>query len=126
MEQLAQEFPLDKDSRVAWDIGNGEKLRVGIDPFIGDNGNFKLPEGITEELVVLNITTLNKIRIPYWVVLREGYWFGSKDLWFTGIYNYIKNLNAGIRLRNEEDKIMWSWNKTNGQITAREAYSSIV
>ena len=58
--------------------------------------------------------------------MREGYWFGSKDLWFTGIYNYIKNLNAGIRLRNEEDKIMWSWNKTNGQITAREAYSSIV
>ena len=46
---------------LAWDIGNEEKLRVGIDPFIGDNGNLKLHKGITGHLEVLNLTTLNKI-----------------------------------------------------------------
>ena len=39
MEQLAQEFLLDK-TWVVWDIGNGEQARVGIDPFVGDNGSF--------------------------------------------------------------------------------------
>ena len=63
---------------------------LGIDPFIGDNGNFKLPEGITEHLEDLNITTRNKNRRPFWVVLREGYWFGSKAVGFKWCWNKVK------------------------------------
>ena len=45
---------------MAWEIGNGKQLRVGIDPFVGDNDNYRLPEGIINHLEVLNLTTLKK------------------------------------------------------------------
>ena len=31
---------------LSWDIGNGKHVRVGIDPLVGLNENYKLPEEI--------------------------------------------------------------------------------
>ena len=89
MEQLAQEFPLDKDLGCVgyW---KWREIESWYRSFYCDNGNFKLPEGITEHLEDLNITTLNKNLRPFWVVLREGYWFGSKDLGFKCCWNKVK------------------------------------
>ena len=56
-----------------------------MDPFVGDNGNYKLLEGIISHVEVLNLSTLNKFRRPSWAILKGGYWFMSKDLGFTGI-----------------------------------------
>ena len=33
---------------------------------------------------------------------------------------------AAIRLSAKDDKLVWSWNKANGQVTTKEAYSAIV
>ena len=96
---------------MAWDIGNGEQVRVSIDPFVRDNDNYKLPKGIISHLEVLNLSTLNKIIRPSWAILKGGYWFMSKDLGFIGIWaylwdSYIHTLNvAGIRFISEEDKL---------------------
>ena len=76
-----------------------KQVRVGIDPFVGDNENYKLPEDIISHLEVSNLSTLNKIRRPPWEILKGGYWFMSKYLGFTGIWeelcdSYIHNLNV--------------------------------
>ena len=55
---------------MAWDIGNGKQVRIGIDPFVGDNEKHKFPMGIINHLEVLNLYSLNKIRRPPWVVLK--------------------------------------------------------
>ena len=68
-----------------WDISNGENVRIGVDSFIGDNGNYVLPSGIISHLVDLNMTTLNNIRRSLWAVLKGGYWIMSRDMGFTGV-----------------------------------------
>ena len=104
-----------------------------MDPFVGDNGNYKLLEGIISLLeVFIDLSTLNKIRRPSWEVLKGGYWFMSKDLAFTCISAdiwviYIHNLNvAGIIFSYKEDKLSSYWNEETRKVTAKEAYSPIV
>ena len=111
----------------------GKKVRVHIDPFVGDNGNYKLLEGIISLLeVFIDLSTVNKIRRPSWEVLKGGYWFMSKDLVFTCISAdiwviYIHNVNVvGIIFSYKEDKLSSSWNKETRKVTAKEAYSAIV
>ena len=64
-------------------------MRVGIDPFVGDNENYKLPEGIISHLEVLELFSLNKLRRYSRAALKGDYWFMSKDL---GFYRYMGRL----------------------------------
>ena len=109
-----------------------DHFRVGIDPFVGANGNYKLSEEIISHLEILELPTLNRIKRPYQAVLKGDYWFTSKDLGFSGIWaeiwdKYINTLKViGISLSSEEDTILWHWNKATGQISTKEAYIAIV
>ena len=38
-----------------WDIGNGKSMRIGVDPYVGDKGNFIFPMEIIEYLNVLEM-----------------------------------------------------------------------
>ena len=114
------------------DVGNGKSLQIAIDPFIGDNGNFKLPVEILNHIANLGMVILNQIKRPWWSILNGGYWINSKDI---GLYegwadiwdNYINLLNnACIRLGNSKDKITWVWNKYSRHITTKDAYEAIV
>ena len=49
-------------------------MRIGIDPFVGDQGNYLVLVEIIEHLNILEISTLNQIKRPRWLVLRGGYW----------------------------------------------------
>jgi hypothetical protein len=43
----------------------------------------------------------------------------QKDEWT----NYTKGLvNAGIKLNDEKDNLMWSWDTKQGQVSAKLAY----
>ena len=94
---------------ISWEIGNGKNVYIGIDPFVGDKGNFDIPQEILEHLEFIGLKTLAQIKHPRWSLLKGGYWFDSKDIGLTGIWadlwdRYINTLNfGGIRLRSEDD-----------------------
>ena len=49
---------------ISWDIGNGKNVYIGIDPFVGDKGNFELPLEILEHLDFIGLRTLAQIKRP--------------------------------------------------------------
>ena len=90
----------------AWDIGNGKILRIGVDPFFHDQGNYILAMEIIEHLNILEMSTLNQIKRSRWPVLRGGYWLNSNVIDLIGQWtvcrdNYINSLNnASTKLAN--------------------------
>jgi hypothetical protein len=46
---LDNAFPI-IDSWIAWKIGNGKNIRVGLDPWVGSSENYRLPEATLASL----------------------------------------------------------------------------
>ena len=66
---VAKSFGLIK-AKLAWQIGNGRKLRVGEDPWVGSNQEHILPEGAIRELRIRGIYYLYQLFPP----LQEFRW----------------------------------------------------
>ena len=64
----------------SWDIGNDKNVCIGIDPFLGDNGNYEFSVEILEHLEGTGLKNLSQIKIPIWDVFKGGYWFNSRDI----------------------------------------------
>ena len=64
-------------------------------------------------------------------IFSDDYWFSVVDLELPGDLAeewscFILAINtAGIRLTEDPDSLVWSFNKLNGMVTTKEAYSYI-
>ena len=115
---------------LAWQIGNGKSIQVGVDPLIGNTHTYLLPEGLRSYLEDLDIISLAQARntLPdahcYWYstdeLLLEGEW---KSAW--NLYTRALELN-GIRLSDAPDILMWDYNKKDGMVSASSAYDCLV
>ena len=45
---------------MAWQVGNGESILLGIDPIVGSHSSFSLPEELRLYLEDLNICNLSQ------------------------------------------------------------------
>ena len=80
---------------LAWQVGNGLDVLVGIDPIIGAKSPHYLPIGLREYLEDLDITTLSQARniLPG----SHQYWYTVEDLCIAGEWkiawdSYMKGL----------------------------------
>ena len=117
-------------SYLAWQVGNGNDILVGIDPVIGSTNSFLFPDGLRSYLEDLEIKTLAQVHntLPdayqYWYTAEElllaGEW---KDIWNSFVRHLVQN---GIRLTDEPDSLLWEFNKKDGKLSAAKAYECIV
>ena len=88
-KSLVLAFPL-VGNWLAWLVGNGRKIRVGEDPWLGVGERYKISEGLVSKLRSLGIYNLNQ---AYSTSLqRETLWKSSEQL----------GLEEGIREEWEE------------------------
>ena len=67
---------------LAWKVGNGKNVHIGIDPIIGIFDMITLPVGFQEFLEDLDITTLSQAHntLPG----LHHYWYMAEDLCIVG------------------------------------------
>lgn len=74
---------------LAWKIGNGRNLKIGLDPWIGCNEKYALSPGLIKHLESKSIFTLNQVE-------KEGQSTMWGQAWKDG-----EDLGMNIRWRNE-------------------------
>ena len=115
---------------MAWQVGNGENILLGIDPIVGPHTSFCLPEDLRTNLEDLNMCTLSQAHNS--LINAQSYWFTADDLNLGGTFKliwteYVEGLSgAGIRLTDRNDELVWVFNKKSGSISARNTYECIV
>ena len=103
---------------------------MGIDPIIGTQTPHTLPTGLREFLEDLDISTLSQARniVPG----THHYWYTAEDLCIAGDWkiawdNYTRGLELGrIRLNPLSDSLVWDHNRSDGSVSAKLVYDSIV
>ena len=66
------------------------------------------------------------------MVSYSSYWLLAEDLEHKGDFDldwntYISRVNhVGVILLELDDELVWSWNRSNGQFTAKSAYEAIL
>ena len=113
-----------------WMVGDGESIRVGLDPITGMGTSFTLPQDLRDYLEDYGIISLAHA-INYFVEAKT-YWLTASDLDLGGewhlIWNeYVKGMEYGrIRLRSNPDSLLWSYKNYSGSLNAAMAYECIV
>ena len=100
---------------LAWQVGNGSDILIGVDPIIGAHSTFTLPEELRSYLEDLDICTLSQARniLPD----SQSYWYTADELGIDGVWkevwdSYIAGLAlGGIHLTTQADTLVWDYNK---------------
>ena len=113
-----------------WMRGNGESIKIGVDPISGMGSSFFLPYDLRVYLKDYGITTLAQAR--NYSNEARNYWLTTVDLdlggsWFSLWNDYIIGLESGrIRIRSSPDHLLWNYRNCIGSIIAAWAYDCMV
>ena len=100
------------ESNLAWNVGNGRKLRVGEDPWVGCTQQHRLPVHTVEALRQRGIVYLSQLAAPF----QENPWFQSwrsaheyrltepDERELERLLGYLTR--AQIQLRDREDELI--------------------
>jgi len=101
------------ESKLAWNVGNGQKLMIGRDPWMGSTQNHILPDGVVEALRRRGIVFLSHLAVPRPVGVWHQRWrradsLGLADQEKEYVEAYIRTLiHSNIVLNDEEDSLVW-------------------
>ena len=101
------------ENNLAWDVGNGESVLIGRDPWLGSTHQYLLPLDVIEALGHVGITTLNHLVVPRpaepWIQSwRRANYLGVGEREIGFVENYIRELDrAHIILSEHEDSLVW-------------------
>ena len=107
-------------SWLAWKVGNGLQVVLGVDTFIGGDHIYKLLEPLCDYLNNMGFNYLGHIRNLASSVPLQNYWLSANDIGFVGTWaikwstwaikwnHFIDGLNyVGIKLSEEPDSLVW-------------------
>lgn len=103
-----------------------------IDPFNGEEENYRISPSLLVYLAVFGFVGLDHIRRSGWLQPSRSYYFLAEDYrlhiqWVVEWTSYIKSLNRGsIGLNENDDMLVWIWNKSTSQEKDKEAYNTII
>ena len=98
-------------------MGNGLKIRVGIDPIAGLNSQYILFEELREYLTDLGISHLAHAHNLDGCGLDRTIWYSASDLLLGGSWadqwsSYVNGLShGGIRIGHSEDRLLWMFDE---------------
>ena len=115
---------------LAWHVGNGQDILVGIGLIIGTQSLSWLPSSLREYLEDLGISTLSH---AHNILLgQHHYWYTAEDLCISGEWklaweNFTRSLELRrIKLSSLSDSLVWDYNKSEGSVSAELVYDFIV
>lgn len=115
---------------LAWQIGDGKLLCIGLDPFTGiKDDSFILPEHMVVSLQTRGYGRLDNI--IHTTTGSPNYWFSSSDFGFTGDDEYTWDRyidmlrHHGIRLTNQKDQLIWDI-ASDGIPSAKSLYDHLI
>lgn len=126
---LVTAFPI-VGNWIVWQIGNGSKLRISEDPWMGVNANFRLSNALLEVLHNQGIFHLKdavfQMDRNQWIQGWETAERSNLQRELAEEWNqYIKLLSHSAIKRNEdEDQLKWSKNIRTGEYTVKLGYSA--
>eukprot|EP00253_Pinus_taeda_P027227 PITA_27227 len=99
---------------LAWQVGNGEKLRKGKDLWVGCNGQFALSPGLIRQLESRNIFHLNQVEKIGQSTIWGQAWKSGEELdlrpyWWNEWKAYTQELTrSNVRLKDSPDRLVWA------------------
>jgi hypothetical protein len=99
-----------------------------VDVIMGCNGNIFLPEDMVNFLWYFGSPNLSSVNDPKVTLLWRQGWKSPRDLGLEDDYArfweiYASELHKGhIRLSDQTDKLIWSYNKQGGYYTVKLGY----
>ena len=113
-----------------WMVGNGESIKVGVDPISGMGSCYVLPQELRIYLEDYGISSLAQAK--NYSNEAMNYWLTATDLdlggeWHSLWDDYVRGLEHGrIRLRSSPDHFLWTYRNYSGAITAAMVYECMV
>jgi len=126
---VVKAFPL-IESNLAWAVGNGEKLKIGKDPWIGSELHHVLPGHVIHSLRQRGIVYLSQLSDPRpedpWIQhWRRAHSLGLEPHVAEPLENYIRDLvRAHIHLIDQEDELVWEVDPS-GKYTPKIGYMKL-
>ena len=74
-------------SHLAWQVGNGDNIMLGIDLIVGSHTSFCLPEDLRSYLEDMDICTLAQAHNT--LTNAQSYWYIADDLKLGGTYKLM-------------------------------------
>jgi len=117
-------------SKLAWKIGSGEKVRIGVDPWQGSSHHHIMAPRVLEALNSRGFVSLNQLADASNSTIWAQGWrtarsFGLEEELIPEMDRFIKALKySHIRLREREDTLIWD-KDPSGIYTPKAGYSAI-
>jgi hypothetical protein len=115
---------------LAWKIGKGNKVRIGMDPWPGSNRKHLLPQVLIERLHLQGVYYLSQIVDPTQTTIWSQGWltvdhFGLEGDMAESWRAYINGLKTyHVRITIREDELIWK-HSPFGVYTLKEGYTLI-
>eukprot|EP00253_Pinus_taeda_P034856 PITA_34856 len=99
---------------LAWQVGNGENVRIGRDPWVGCNELFALSPGLLRHLEFKGIVHLSQVEKIGQSTIWGQSWKSGADLeisplWWNEWQTYIQELErSNVRIRDRLDQLVWA------------------
>ena len=116
---------------MAWQVGNGENLRIGRDPWVGCNESFTLSPGLIAHLESKGISCLNQIANIGQSSIWGQAWKSIADLEIDPIWRnewqlFLQELKrSNVRIKDRPDTLVWAHAET-GTYSPKAGYKFLM
>jgi hypothetical protein len=111
---IIKAFPLIENG-LAWNIGNGNRVKIGLDPWSSSDGNHLLTEQLIQSLHSRDFYFLSSVADTNHATLWAQGWkdpfsLGLNEEISQELEHFIQGLKAAqIHLSNIEDELIWDF-----------------
>lgn len=116
---------------LAWQVGNGENVRLGRDPWVGCNDSFALTPPLVAHLDSLGLHGLHQIANPGLSTIWGQAWKSAESLgidprWETDWQVFLQELKrSNVRIQDKPDKLVWA-HAESGSYSPKAGYSFLM
>lgn len=116
---------------LAWQIGNGENLKIGKDPWVGCNEKYALSPGLIRHLESKGIRHLSQVeKIGFSTIWgqawKSGEELGLRPAWWNEWKVFTEELTrSNVRLRDRQDQLVWA-HAENGSYSPKFGYKFLM
>eukprot|EP00253_Pinus_taeda_P008165 PITA_08165 len=116
---------------LSWQVGNGENVKIGRDPWVGFNDRYALTQGLIRHLEMKGIYNLHQIeKIGHSSIWGQA-WMSGEDLdldpvWWDDWNIFTQELSrSNVRIKDRPDQLVWA-HADSGSYTPKAGYKFLM
>eukprot|EP00253_Pinus_taeda_P019083 PITA_19083 len=116
---------------LSWQVGSGENVRIGRDPWVGCNERYALSQGLIRHLESKGILHLHHIEKIGQSTIWGQAWKSSVDLnldpiWWEEWHSFTKELKrSNVRIKDRPDQLVWAY-ADSGSYAPKAGYNFLM